>query len=307
MLFSKLIFFLEVFIEKKYRLFMLLERPILLTSVMKKAITASPKMGLVDALGLLYRYGIKRLVVVDGNRPVGIVTEKDLARATSTFNGRDIGEMRVGEIMSENLIAVGKNNSIYDCAKLMRDNKISSVIVANADGTLGGIITKTDLVGVFLINDVTGAEVSNHMHRKVVTVAPKDLLFVVQSVLVNNRISRVVVAQKNRPVGIITYRDFLPAKTANWIREYEEPDDLAELKADSRFNEFNVNSLDHAITFRAEDIMTRNPVVINKNEFLFQAALLMVRNRVSGLPVVHNDLLAGIITKTDIVNSIADM
>lgn len=307
MLFSKLIFFLEVFIEKKYRLFMLLERPILLTSVMKKAITASPKMGLVDALGLLYRYGIKRLVAVDGNRPVGIVTEKDLARATSTFNGRDIGEMRVGEIMSENLIAVGKNNSIYDCAKLMRDNKISSVIVANADGTLGGIITKTDLVGVFLINDVTGAEVSNHMHRKVVTVAPKDLLFVVQSVLVNNRISRVVVAQKNRPVGIITYRDFLPAKTANWIREYEEPDDLAELKADSRFNEFNVNSLDHAITFRAEDIMTRNPVVINKNEFLFQAALLMVRNRVSGLPVVHNDLLAGIITKTDIVNSIADM
>lgn len=286
---------------------MLLERPVLLTSILKKAITVTPRSSLVDALGLQLRYAIKRLVVMEkSGKPVGIITEKDIARATSVFNGRGIGEMRVGDIMSGSLITVKKNNSVYDCAKLMKRNKVGSVVVLNEDGSLSGIITKTDLVGTFLINGASGAEVSKYMTRKVIKVNPKDPLFVVQSVLVNNRISRVVVEKSKKPIGIITYRDFLPAKTANWIQEYADTDDLDELQTSPKINEFNAKSLDHALTFRAEDIMTSNPIVINKNEYIFTAALLMIRNQISGLPVVHNRFLVGIITKSDIVNVLAE-
>ena len=285
---------------------MLLEQPVLLTSILKKAITVTPRTSLVDALGLLLRYRIKRLVVAENSKPVGIITEKDIARSTSAFNERNIGEMRVGNIMSKNLVTIKKANSVYDCAKLMKKNKISSVIVLNEDGSLSGIVTKTDLVGTFLINDTSGAEVSKYMTRKVVSVDPQDLLFVVQSVLVNNKISRVVVAKNKKPIGIITYRDFLPAKTANWIEEYTDVDDLEELRINPKINEFNANSLDHVLTFRAENIMTTNPVVINKNELLFKAALLMIRNQISGLPVIHNNLLVGIITKSDIANALAE-
>ncbi len=144
------------------------------------------------------------------------------------------------------------------------------------------------------------------MTRQVVSVDPKDPLFVVQSVLVNNKISRVVVAKNKKPVGIVTYRDFLPAKTANWIEEYTDTDDLEELRVNPKINEFNANSLDHILTFRAEDIMTANPVTINKNEYLFKAALLMVRHQISGLPVIHNSLLVGIITKSDIVFALSE-
>ena len=188
----------------------------------------------------------------------------------------------------------------------MKRNKVGSVVVLNEDGSLSGIITKTDLVGTFLINGASGAEVSKYMTRKVIKVDPKDPLFVVQSVLVNNRISRVVVEKSKKPIGIITYRDFLPAKTANWIQEYADTDDLDELQTSPKINEFNAKSLDHALTFRAEDIMTSNPIVINKNEYIFTAALLMIRNQISGLPVVHNRFLVGIITKSDIVNVLAE-
>lgn len=285
---------------------MLLEHPVLLTSILKKAITVTPRTSLVDALGLLLRYRIKRLVVVENFKPVGIITEKDIARSTSAFNERNIGEMRVGNIMSKNLVTVKKANSVYDCAKLMKKNKISSVIVLNEDGSLTGIVTKTDLVGTFLINGTSGAEVSKYMTHKVVSVDPQDPLFVVQSVLVNNKISRVVVEKNKKPIGIITYRDFLPAKTANWIEEYTDVDDLEELRINPKINEFNANSLDHVLTFRAENIMTTNPVVINKNESLFKAALLMIRNQISGLPVIHNNLSVGIITKSDIANALAE-
>ena len=283
------------------------EHPILLTSILKKAITVTPKTGVIAARDLLLRYGIKRLVMVkDINKPVGIITEKDLTRATSVFSGRNIEDMIVGDFMSENLITVKKDNSIYDCAKLMKKKNISSVIVINEDDSLTGIITKTDLVAAFLVNGITGKEVSKYMRRKVITVDPKESLFVVQSILVNNKISRVVVEKNKIPVGIITYRDFLPAKTANWIQEYTEMDDLDELRNHPRPNEFNANNLDHAITFRAEDIMTPNPVMINKNEYIFKAALLMIRHQISGLPVIYNKLLVGIITKSDIVYAISE-
>jgi CBS domain-containing protein len=282
------------------------ETPVLLTSILKKAITVTPKTSVVDARDLLLRYRIKRLVVVkNSSKPVGIITEKDLARATSVFSGRHIGEMKVGDFMSENLITVKKNNSIYDCAKLMKKNNLSSVVVLNEDDFLTGIITKTDLVGAFLIHGTTGAEVSKYMTRKVIAVDPKESLFVVESVLVNNKISRVVVEKNSKPMGIITYRDFLPAKTSHWIREFTEIDDLEEMKLYPRPHEFNINRLDYLLTFRAEDIMTPNPVVINKNEYLFKAALLMIRHQISGLPVVNNGLLTGIITKSDIVGAIA--
>lgn len=282
------------------------ETPILITSILKKPITATPIASVINARDLLFRYRIKRLVVVkNGNKPVGIITEKDLARATSVFSGRDIGEMKVADFMSENLITVKRNSSIYDCAKLMSKNNISSVIVLNEDNSLNGIITKTDLVGAFLIHGTTGEKISKYMTSKVIAVDPKESLFVVESVMVNNKISRVVVKKNSKPVGIITYRDFLPAKTSHWIREYYETEDLDEMRNSPRPNEFNVNRLDYVLTFRAEDIMTPKPVVINKKEYLFNAALLMIRHHISGIPVIHDKLLTGIITKSDIVNAIA--
>jgi CBS domain-containing protein len=290
----------------KYHI-MRFETPVLLTSILKKAITVTPKTSVVDARDLLLRYGIKRLVVVKNtNKPVGMITEKDLTRVTSVFSGRDIWDMKVDDFMSKNLVTVKKNNSIYDCAKLMKKNNISSVVVLNDDNTLTGIITKTDLVGAFLIHGTTGAEVSKYMTRKVITVDPKESLFVVQSVLVNNKISRVVVEKNKKPVGIVTYRDFLPIKTPHWIKEYSEMEDLDEMRNSPRPNEFNVNRLDYVLTSRAEDIMTPNPVVINKNEYIFKAALLMIHHQISGLPVIYNKVLVGIVTKSDIVNAISE-
>ena len=50
--------------------------------------------------------------------------------------------------------------------------------------------------------------------------------------------------------------------------------------------------------------MTRSPLTVSINTDLSDAARIMIRNRISGLPVVNNKgLLSGIITKTDIVRA----
>ncbi|MGQ0771339.1 MAG: CBS domain-containing protein [Nitrososphaerota archaeon] len=85
-------------------------------------------------------------------------------------------------------------------------------------GNLAGIVTKTDLASVFLTRSVSPLQVSSIMTSKVVTVMSADSLLLVESLLVKHRISRIVVERNKKPVGIITNRDFLPAKMPRWIR-----------------------------------------------------------------------------------------
>ncbi len=117
--------------------------------------------------------------------------------------------------MSKKLFTVKQTASIYDCAKLMRRHRISSVIVLGKKGILEGLITKTDLASIFLTHAVSSLKVSKIMTRKVITAMPGDSLLYVESLLIHNGISRIIIERNKVPVGIITYRDFVPAKTTS--------------------------------------------------------------------------------------------
>ncbi len=62
----------------------------------------------------------------------------------------------------------------------------------------------------------------------------------------------------------------------------------------------------YLLPFNAVDIMSSNPITIKPNEGVEMAILLMIRHDISGLPVVKNSKIVGIITKSDIVNAIAE-
>ncbi|HET6516833.1 MAG TPA: CBS domain-containing protein, partial [Nitrosopumilaceae archaeon] len=224
-----------------------------------------------------------------------------------SLGDKSIKSVKVGGFMSKNLKTVMKDASVYDCAKLMRRHKISSVIILNDNKTLAGIVTKTDLASVFLTQSASPLKVSKIMTRRVITVMPGDSLLFVESLLINNRISRVVVQRNRKPVGIITYRDFVPAKLPQWIAESADPKEVEKYKMGLRPTEFAVNQMSHLMHFKAVDIMSANPITIEANEDVGVAVLLMIRNRISGLPVVKNSKIVGIITKADIVRAIAEM
>lgn len=52
--------------------------------------------------------------------------------------------------------------------------------------------------------------------------------------------------------------------------------------------------------------MTKEPHFVSPNDVVYTVAILMIRHGISGLPVVRGKKLMGIITKSDIVNVIAD-
>lgn len=289
----------------KKRVKEILNIPVNLNSIVKIPVTVSPSQGILGVRDILIRHNIGRVVVQLNKKPVGIITEKDITRAVSLFSQKPIAKISASDVMSKDLITVDTSSSIFDCARLMMKNNISSIIVIDKNGALVGVVTKTDLVSVFLIESTASLTISKVMTKKVITVDPEDSIYLVQSVLINNKISRVVVAKNKTPVGIITYRDFVPAKTFDLHRQID-PNEVREIGWNSILNEFNVNRLSYLLTFTARDIMSKNPLVINSNEALYTAAILMIRHGISGIPVVRGRSLVGIITKSDIVNVLAN-
>ena len=107
-------------------------------------------------------------------------------------------------------------------------------------------------------------------------------------------------------MGMITYRNFVPAKIPYWISQFAEKKDLEKFKEKEYLREFQTNQLSYLLPFKALDIMTPNPIVIESNEDVSKVVLLMIRHEISGIPVVKKSKLVGIVTKSDIVNAIAE-
>jgi len=277
--------------------------PLELISIVKTPITIPPNTSVLDARDILIRHRIGRLVIEFDKKPIGIVTEKDIAKSVSIYSAKPIEQILVRDIMSKDLITVTVDASINECAKQMKKHGISSVVVVNERRKLLGVVTKTDLVSIFLVQSTASLKISKIMTKKVITVSPDESLFEVESVLFNNAIRRVVVTKGKIPVGIITYRDFIPAKTFDAYTEFTDSEELAQ---SPQINDANVNRLSHLLTFSARDIMTKNPFVVSPDAVVYVAAILMIRHGISGIPVIKNEKLVGIVTKTDIVNVLAD-
>ncbi|MDE1842451.1 MAG: CBS domain-containing protein [Thaumarchaeota archaeon] len=276
-----------------------------ISQIMKRAVVISLKTSLLDARSTLLRHRIGRLVVTENEKPIGIITEKDLVRSIYRMDNKSIENIQVSDAMTKKLVTVTEDSTIHDCARLMLNHKISSIIVLKKGSSLFGIITKTDMASVFLTQAAESISISKVMTKPVITVKTADSLLYVESVLMKNKISRVVVSRNRKPVGIITHRDFIPAKIPLWLRQSGDPTEIENYQMAEKPYEFKSNQLSYLGTFIAADIMTPNPITVDVKEDVSEASLLMIRNGISGLPVVQKSLLVGIITKTDIVKAIS--
>ena len=277
-----------------------------LSELIKKPITVSPNTTLMKTREILLKNKIKRVIVTDKRKPVGIITEKDIAKKIYELGTKPIKSVKAKDFKPKKLFTLTRENSVRECAKMMKKHRISVVIILNKDKTLEGIITKTDLVAVFLTKDLSVIKVSKVMKRKLITAAPSDPILHVESLLIKYGISRIIIKRNQKPVGIITFRDFVPAKIPQWIAESADPREVQEYKFKKGLEETHSNQMSYLFPFHSTDIMTPNPITVEVDDDVKQAILLMIRYNISGLPVVKKSKLVGIITKSDIVNVLAE-
>jgi CBS domain-containing protein len=273
--------------------------------VSRKPVKLEPEKTLYDARNAMLRYNISRVVIAKDNKAVGIVTEKDIALFLyRDVSSRRFNEIRLDQAMSANLITVDEQSDLNTCAKLMLDKDISSLIVTDSKGDLKGIFTKSDLVGGYAKHYAGKNSVESYMTKRVFTVTPDETTHMVLLLMTNNNVGRVVVVRNQKPVGIITGRDLLPMSALFGPDTYET---VREAFMSHKQAQVLIPSGISAV-FLAKDVMKHDPITIAKDSDLADAAQLMTRNRISGLPVVDsNDNLVGIVTKTNIVRGLASV
>lgn len=124
----------------------------------KNVITIESGAPLQEAINLLMEHNISILPVMEDGRLVGIVTDRDVKRASPSdaclldFQNimYHVSRMAVGQIMSKPPITTTLDHTIEETAEVLLERNISGLPVVDDNGNLKGIITKHDLFSALI-------------------------------------------------------------------------------------------------------------------------------------------------------------
>jgi CBS domain-containing protein len=124
--------------------------------MLKKMVTISESDTLSTVEDIMTLGHVRHMPVVHAGKLVGVVTERDLLRASLSHLTEFASEQRraflhgveIGRVMSAPAIVIHPDASVEKAARLMADRKIGCLPVVEQDRLLG-IITETDLLRYF--------------------------------------------------------------------------------------------------------------------------------------------------------------
>jgi CBS domain-containing protein len=264
--------------------------------IMKEEVVHVDKdQNIQDALKLMKKHKISRLPVVNMNERhvrelVGIVTEKDIALklGSSKYGNLPPSHFHVSTVMKQDPVVVESSQSIGMAAKTMIENKIGGMPVLK-DCEIVGMLTKTDFLEICHGKPFNATNISERMKTDLITVSSQDRLVHARRCLIDKEIGRLPVVEEGILEGILTAKDVAMAMIS-----------FRKIVPDKYKNARIRNLL-------VEDVMTQNVKTIDGSATLDDAATTMLENRFSGIPVELEGALAGIITKTDLINFVVEL
>ncbi|GIX34725.1 MAG: hypothetical protein KatS3mg126_0504 [Lysobacteraceae bacterium] len=103
-----------------------------------------PDVPVLDAVRMMAEREVGALLVMEGDKLVGIISERDYARKV-ILRGRSSSETLVSEVMTPEVKTVAPDRSVHGCMKLMTENRIRHLPVVEG-GKVVGVVSIGDLV-----------------------------------------------------------------------------------------------------------------------------------------------------------------
>jgi acetoin utilization protein AcuB len=114
------------------------------------AVAIPPATTLADAYRTMQEKHIRHLPVLDGDRLVGVITDRDLRLATSALSATPFAaDRRVADVMRMNPFTADPLDPVEDAARTMRERKIGCLPVSDG-GRIVGIVTGLDLLDALM-------------------------------------------------------------------------------------------------------------------------------------------------------------
>lgn len=119
-------------------------------------------MTVYAALEKLAEYSVGALMVMEGNRLVGVFSERDYTRKI-TLKGRNSKETSVSEIMTADVCTVTADTRTHDCIVLMSKKKIRHLPVVEGDKVLGMISIRDIMNDIIAEHEDTIADLHRYI------------------------------------------------------------------------------------------------------------------------------------------------
>jgi len=111
-------------------------------------IHTNPDVIVKDAMNLMIEKHIHCLVVYENDKMCGIISDRDYAHKI-VAKGLDPEQVKVGDIMTRNVIPINRTASIDDCMKIMSEKRFRHLPVAEGEDIVG-MISMTDVMRVMM-------------------------------------------------------------------------------------------------------------------------------------------------------------
>jgi CBS domain-containing protein len=111
--------------------------------MVSSVVTIEPGTSIVDAAKRMIQEEKGPLPIVEGDRPVAIITDRDII-AHVVAEGRDPNSVAVDDVATRDLITIGPDQDVNEARQLMDQHELDRVLVVEGD-RLVGIISEADI------------------------------------------------------------------------------------------------------------------------------------------------------------------
>jgi CBS domain-containing protein len=105
--------------------------------------TATPSLSLTDAAKLMKQEDVGSVPVVDGERLIGMLTDRDIV-VRGIADGSDPHAVKAGDIASRDVVTVRPDDDLDDALRLMAQHQVRRLPVVE-DGHLVGVVAQADV------------------------------------------------------------------------------------------------------------------------------------------------------------------
>jgi CBS domain-containing protein len=136
----------------------------------RNVVTCRPTDTVVAAAQFMRTFHVGDVVVIaerDWKRaPIGILTDRDIVVSVIAQDPADLETLTVGDVMSRDLITARESDTLEDALERMDLNGIRRLPIVDRDGSLAGIVSFDDVLGVVSTELTNLARLVNREQRR---------------------------------------------------------------------------------------------------------------------------------------------
>ena len=239
---------------------------------------------LKHVLDLMKKHGITKIPVVENKKLCGIVTDNIIAYKLGSIRKRGVSTSRLhaSSVTEKEISAISPNVDVKTILKTVGQPGPTMLPVVDKD-KLVGVITKADLL--HLVD--SKKSLNDLMQRAIISVSPDDRIIHARRIMIDKDVARLPVVNQGKLVGIIS--------------DFEIACAFASLK-----RSFSLGHQKHQLDeLLVKDVMKTPAVWTTPSTNAADAAKLMIKYNIGALPIIKDNTLVGIVTRTDLLKTIS--